>query len=85
MKRRKQKHPTPHPDETSEELRARLRRIADATREQAMQPATVPFPEHVTVLAGPLRKVRKKTTDAPSHSGRDGSSDPGMDDQEQRK
>lgn len=45
------------PDETSEQLRARLRRFARATRNDATGAATMPFPEHVTVLAGPLRRI----------------------------
>jgi hypothetical protein len=48
------------PAETSEELRARLRAFGELTRERAMRKSTVPFPEGVTVLAGPLRKVRKR-------------------------
>lgn len=48
------------PAETSEALRARLRAFARLTRKQAMRQSTVPFPEGVTVLAGPLRKVRRR-------------------------
>lgn len=48
------------PAETSEELRARLRAFAELTREHAMRQSAVPFPEGVTVLAGPLRKVRRR-------------------------
>ncbi len=48
------------PAETSEQLRARLRAFALLTREQAMRQSTIPFPEDVTVLAGPLRKVRRR-------------------------
>ncbi|CAB3798078.1 hypothetical protein [Paraburkholderia caffeinilytica] len=54
MTRRKQ--PALRPVETSEQLGARLRAFALATREQAMKPRKVPFPEHVMVLAGPLRR-----------------------------
>lgn len=43
-------------DETSEALRARLRAFALATRDEALRRATIPVPEQVTVLAGPLRK-----------------------------
>ncbi|MCO4875600.1 hypothetical protein VOI32_00970 [Paraburkholderia caribensis] len=46
--------------ETSEELRARLRAFAILTREQAMRQSTVAFPEDVSVLAGPLQKVRRR-------------------------
>ncbi len=53
------KRPALPPAETSEQLRARLRAFALATREQAMKRRTVPFPEHVTVLAGPLRRVHE--------------------------
>jgi hypothetical protein len=81
----KRKHPAPLPDETSEELCARLRRFTGATREAARQSATVPFPEHVTVLAEPLRKVRGKSTDAPDHFGRGGNGDPGTDDRKKQK
>ncbi|HKR46602.1 MAG TPA: hypothetical protein VJU59_44240 [Paraburkholderia sp.] len=80
MKRRKR--PSPLPDETSSELQARLRRFALATREEALRPATVPFPEHVTVLAGPLRKVRTKTADARDESEQDCSSDQESDEDE---
>ena len=48
------------PAETSEVLRARLRAFAELTREHAMRQSTVPFPEDVAVLAGPLRKVRRR-------------------------
>ncbi|MFK4448350.1 hypothetical protein ABH944_008408 [Caballeronia udeis] len=44
------------PAETSEQLRSRLWAFTLATHEQAMRPRSVPFPEHVTVLAGPLRR-----------------------------
>jgi hypothetical protein len=48
------------PAETSEQLRARLRAFALATREEAMRPVNVPFPDHVTVLGGPLRRSRPR-------------------------
>ncbi|MFM0640951.1 hypothetical protein PQQ63_30070 [Paraburkholderia metrosideri] len=51
------------PDETSAQLRARLRRFALATRDEATGAATIPFPEHVTVLAGPLRRNRRLCRD----------------------
>ncbi len=44
------------PTETSEQLRARLRHFAVLTRSEATRSSDVPFPEHVTVLAGPLRR-----------------------------
>jgi len=44
------------PAETSEQLRARLRRFATLTRADATRARSVPFPEDVTVLAGPLRR-----------------------------
>lgn len=46
------------PAETSEQLRARLRRFAVANRDDARQAGTLPFPERVTVLAGPLRRIQ---------------------------
>ena len=54
---RHRKRPAPPPDETSAQLRARLRRFALATPDEATGAATMPFPEHVTVLAGPLRRI----------------------------
>ncbi|MHB9835129.1 hypothetical protein Q8F57_009850 [Paraburkholderia terrae] len=59
-KRKKAKAADIPPSETTEELTARLRAYAERTREQAMRQSTVPFPEGVTVLAGPLRKVRRR-------------------------
>lgn len=78
MKRRKRQ--TQPPDETSEELQARLRRFAVTTHEETMRPATVPFPEHVTVLAGALRKVRTGT-EIPDDLSQNCGSDPASDDQ----
>jgi hypothetical protein len=49
------RHPLPVA-ETSEQLRARLRKFAILTRPEATRARTVPFPENVTVLAGPLRR-----------------------------
>ncbi|MGF6506365.1 hypothetical protein [Paraburkholderia sp. 32] len=46
------------PDETSETLRARLRRFVRATRDDVTGAVPIPFPAHVTVLAGPLRRIR---------------------------
>jgi hypothetical protein len=60
------KRPALPPVETSEQLRARLRAFALATREEAMKPRKVSFPEHVMVLAGPLRCL---------HARRSGSGD----------
>jgi hypothetical protein len=48
------------PAETSEQLKARLRAFVLATREDAMRPVNVPPPDHVTVLAGPLRHKRSR-------------------------
>lgn len=56
---RHRKRPAQPPDETSAQLRARLRRFALATRDDATGAATNPFPEHVSVLAGPLRRIRR--------------------------
>jgi hypothetical protein len=41
---------------TSEQLRARLRKFAILTSPEATRARTVPFPENVSVLAGPLRR-----------------------------
>lgn len=59
-KRKRAKEANLPPSETTEELVARLRAYAERTREQAMRRLTVPAPEHVTVLAGPLRKMRRR-------------------------
>lgn len=45
------------PVETSGQLRARLRRFAVATHDDSRPAGTPPFPENVTVLAGPLRRI----------------------------
>jgi hypothetical protein len=70
---RKHRKPPARPaDETSAQLRARLRRFALATRDDATRAAgtaTIPFPEQVTVLAGPLRRVRPPGT-GPAQAGR---------------
>ncbi|MFM0303479.1 hypothetical protein PQQ99_25530 [Paraburkholderia sediminicola] len=60
---RHRKPPALPPDETSAQLRARLRRFALATRDDATGAATIPFPEHVSVLAGPLRRSRRLRRD----------------------
>lgn len=59
-KRKKAKADNLPPFETTEELIARLRAYAKRTREQATRQRTVPFPEDVTILAGPLRKARTR-------------------------
>jgi len=59
-KRKKAKAANLPQAETREELIARLRAYGERAREQAMRQSTVPFPEDVTVLAGPLRKVRRR-------------------------
>ncbi|MGF6851553.1 hypothetical protein [Paraburkholderia sp. CI3] len=46
------------PDETSEALRARLWRFVRATRDDVTGAVPIPFPAPVTVLAGPLRRIR---------------------------
>lgn len=46
------------PVETLEELHERLQQYAARTRPLRDRP-TVAFPEHVTVLAGPRRRVRR--------------------------
>jgi hypothetical protein len=79
--RKHRKPPALPPEETSEELRARLRRFALATRDNATRApgtATIPFPEQVTVLAGPLRRVRPPGP-GPAQAGRS-AGDPDRDD-----
>ncbi|KXU90046.1 hypothetical protein CI15_07710 [Paraburkholderia monticola] len=70
--RKHRKLPVLPPDETSGQLRARLRRFALATRDDATRTsrtATIPFPEQVTVLVGPLRRARLPGTEpARAHS-----------------
>lgn len=61
---RHRKPPALPPDETSAQLRARLRRFALASHHDATGGATIPFPSHVTVLAGPMRRVRGWRRDA---------------------
>ncbi|CAE6862934.1 hypothetical protein R69927_07686 [Paraburkholderia domus] len=56
---RHRKPPALPSDETSSQLRARLRRFAPATRDEATGAATIPFPEQVTVLAAPRRRNRR--------------------------
>lgn len=81
---KRQKRPVPLARETSGELQARLRRFVLASRDQAMRSATVPFPEHVTGLAGPLRKRKAiaEPTEAPDDSGQAPGNDSGPDDQQ---
>ncbi|MGF6367708.1 hypothetical protein [Paraburkholderia sp. MM5482-R1] len=57
----RRKRATALPDETAEALRARLRRFVRATRDEATGATgavPIPFPTPVTVLAGPLRRIR---------------------------
>jgi hypothetical protein len=54
---RRKKPPALPPDETPDQVRARLRRFALATRDRTHRAVTIPFPEHISVLAGPLRRV----------------------------
>ncbi|MFM0074438.1 hypothetical protein PQQ86_25080 [Paraburkholderia sediminicola] len=61
---RRRKPPVQPPDETSAQLRAWLRRFALATRHDATGAATIPFPEHVSVLAGPRLRKRRLCRDA---------------------
>ena len=58
--RRKRRRQSLPPYESSEQLRARLKAFALATRERAINAARVPFPDNITVLAGPLGRVRPK-------------------------
>jgi hypothetical protein len=48
------------PDETSEALHPRLRRFVRATRDDGTGAVPIPFPTHVTMLAGPLRRIRAR-------------------------
>ncbi|SOE87403.1 hypothetical protein SAMN05446935_8027 [Burkholderia sp. YR290] len=69
--RRKRRRASLPPYESSEQLEARLRAYALATREWAIEAAKIPFPENISVLAGPLRRVEPKksksdATDAPA-------------------
>lgn len=50
------------PDETSDALHARLRRFVRATRDDVTGAVPIPFPAHVTVPAGPLRRIRGART-----------------------
>ena len=50
------KPPVQPPDETSAQLRARLRRFALATRDGALRVAVLTSAGHESVLAGPLRR-----------------------------
>lgn len=59
-KRRRARAANDPPVETTEELRTRLRAFAGFTREQALRQGAVSVPEDVTVLAGPLRRVRRR-------------------------
>jgi hypothetical protein len=68
------------PDETPEQLRARLRRFALATRDVAYQKGMIPFPEHVSVLAGPLRRVRTRVSGAGQGEGTGAAADRHEDD-----
>lgn len=69
----RRRRPVQFPDEPSEALRARLRRFAQATRDEVRQAATVPFPGYVSVLAGPLRRRPARSPGAgPQPAGRVG-------------
>jgi hypothetical protein len=59
-KRKRARAANDPPVETTEALRARLRAFAELTREQAMRQVAASHPEDVTVLAGPLRRVRRR-------------------------
>jgi hypothetical protein len=73
---KKQKRSTPLPDETAEELRARLRQFVLATRERDLYTVTIAMPEDVTVLAGPLRKVRNRANQTSVDSEQSSTCDP---------
>ncbi|CAD6563129.1 hypothetical protein ACFQ3P_41885 [Paraburkholderia sabiae] len=59
--RRKRRRQALPPYESSEQLEARLKAFALATREWAINAAKIPFPDNnISVLAGPTRRVRPK-------------------------
>lgn len=45
------------------ETSARLRRFAQTTRDESCPAGMAPFPEHETVLAEPLRRIRRQSPD----------------------
>ena len=65
--RRKRRRQSMPPYESSEQIEARMKAFALRTREWTINVARIPFPDHITVLAGPIRRVRPKpaTSDAP--------------------
>jgi hypothetical protein len=58
--RRKRRRQSLPPYESSEQMEARVKAFALATREWAINAAKIPFPDDITVLAGPLGRVRTK-------------------------
>ncbi|MBN3754728.1 hypothetical protein G3N95_17400 [Paraburkholderia sp. Tr-20389] len=57
--RRKRRRQALPPDESIEQIDARMRAFALATREWWRKAAKTPFPDNnITVLAGPTRRVR---------------------------
>lgn len=62
--RRKRRRQSMPPYESSEQLRARLEAFALRTRERAIIAARIPFADdRITVLAGPIRRVRSQATE----------------------
>ena len=59
-KRKRARAASDPPVKTTEDLRARLRAFAELTREQAVRQVAASDPEDVTVLAAPLRRVRRR-------------------------
>lgn len=70
--RRKKRRASLPFDESSEQLRARLMAFALATRERVIEASAIPFPDHIMVLAGPLRHVRPKPLASQSEPTIDG-------------
>ena len=58
-KRKKGRNADLPPRETTEAMRTRLRAFAELTRERTARLVDARIPEDVTVLAGPLRKIRR--------------------------
>jgi hypothetical protein len=59
--RRKRRRQALLPNESIEQMDARMRAFALATREWWIKAAKTPFPDNsITVLAGPTRRVRPK-------------------------
>ncbi|SKD04106.1 hypothetical protein SAMN05445504_9138 [Burkholderia sp. CF099] len=67
--RRKRRRQSMPPYESSEQIEARMTAFVLRTREWAINTAKIPFPDDVTVLAGPIRRRRPKSTQPESPGG----------------